>query len=323
LTAGVAQPDWRPGASVAVLRQRAALNARIRAFFAARAVLEVETPLLARAGATDPYLASFQLDEDDPWLLQTSPEFAMKRLLVAGSGPIYQLCKCFRRAESGRRHNPEFTMLEWYRPGFDHHQLMVEVRELVIDLLGQLPVQTFSYRQLFAQHLQINPHCAVVGDLQRVAAEHLDVQGLSADMGRSEWLDLLMSQVIEPRLVGQGAVFVFDFPASQAALSVVAHNEHGESVAQRFELYLEGMELANGYLELLDGDELARRFARDNRRRRELDLPAVPIDTRLLAAQRAGLPACAGVALGMDRLLMHKVGAQTIDQVISFSVGRV
>lgn len=315
--------DWRPGAGLEAMRQRAALNARIREFFAARQVLEVETPLLARSGATDPHLASFQVAGAEPRLLQTSPEFAMKRLLAAGSGPIYQLCKCFRRGESGRRHNPEFTMLEWYRPGFDLNQLMQEVQQLLAALVDVQGIRSISYRRLWLDTLQLNPHRVTVDELRATVSGRLDIDAASAPAGLSEWLDLGMSQLIEPQLSGQGGVFVTDYPACQAALSEIVDNRYGEAVARRFELYLDGVEIANGYLELRDSNELERRFAQDNLSREALGLPAVPADEYLLAAQRAGLPACSGVALGVDRLLMHQLGETGIDRVLAFATHRV
>lgn len=315
---GWAGLDWRPGASLQMLEARAGLLARLRAFFSERGVLEVETPVIARAGATDPHLASLRLAGTRSGYLQTSPEFAMKRLLAAGSGPIYQICKCFRDGEQGRRHNPEFTMLEWYRPGFDHHQLMSEVTELCRHVLGIQDLPRVTYRDLFIGLLGINPHAASAGQLEAAARARLDV---AAAMDRSGWLDLLMSLVIEPSL--PAAVLVYDFPREQAALSRLDRNAEGELVAQRFELFIGGMELANGYHELTDADELAARFTADVRRRELAGLPGVPIDQHLLAAQYSGLPPCAGVALGVDRLLMLSTGAAAIDEVLSFSAARV
>ena len=316
---GARTPDWRPGASLPRLRARAALLAQLREFFAARQVLEVETPIVARCGAVDPHLASMKLAGAAGGYLQTSPEFAMKRLLAAGSGPIFQICKCFREGEQGPRHNPEFTMLEWYRPGFDHVQLMAEVADLCRSVLGLQDIPRIAYRDLFIEQLGINPHTAGAGQLAAAARGRLDVQ--AADMGRSQWLDLLMSLVIEPTLVP--AAFVYDFPREQAALSRIGSNARGEAVAQRFELYVGGVEVANGYHELTDADELAARFAADARQRELAGLPAMPADQRLLAAQRCGLPACAGVALGVDRLLMIATGATAIDEVLAFSADRV
>ena len=228
--------DWRPGAGLEAMRQRATMNARIREFFAARQVLEVETPLLARSGATDPHLASFTLAGTEPWLLQTSPEFAMKRLLAAGSGPIYQLGKCFRQGEIGRRHNPEFTMLEWYRPGFDLNQLMQEVQELLTALAGVQGFRSTSYRRLWLDTLHVNPHRATVDQVRSALTERLDVGASPAAMGLSEWLDLGVSQLIEPLLASQGGVFVTDYPACQAALSELVSNQYGDAVARRVEL---------------------------------------------------------------------------------------
>ena len=311
--------QWQPGASLEGMRARAEMLGQLRQFFAAREVLEVETPVLARSAATDVHLTSFRVDGPEPSYLQTSPEFAMKRLLAAGSGAIYQVCKCFRGGETSHRHNPEFTLLEWYRPGFDEHQLMLEVAELCTVLLGCGPIPKLSYRDLFLDQLGLNPHRASAGQLARLARQRLDLQ--VGELGRGEWLDLLMSHIIEPQL--PPFAFVFDFPAEQAALSQLALNAHGECVARRFELYIGGLELANGYHELVDAAELEARFERDQQLRKKTGLPAVPIDHRLLAAQRSGLPACAGVALGLDRLLMIKTGAIRIDEVLTFSDARV
>ncbi len=315
--------DWRPSASLDLLRQRAALFARIRDFFAARNVLEVDTPLLCSSGVTDPALEPLRVERGTsiarPRYLQTSPEYAMKRLLAAGSGPIFQLSRAFRDGEAGSRHNPEFTLLEWYRPGLDQHQLMAEVAELVNVCLGQRPVETLRYRDLFHQQLGIDPCRAPLVELEAVARDHLDPGGLCGD--RDLWLDLLMSHVIEPSLAGRGMVFVYDYPASQAALARIEEVD-GVPVAQRFELYVDGVELANGYCELTDAAEQRARFETDNARRREHGLPEHPIDDQLIAAMEHGLPDCAGVALGVDRLLMLAAGVEDIRQVLPFDWSR-
>jgi lysyl-tRNA synthetase class 2 len=243
----------------------------------------------------------------------------MKRLLAAGSGPIYQICKAFRQAESGSRHNPEFTLLEWYRPGFSLADLMDEVGELASEILGRQDCQRCTYQQLFQDYLQLDPFTTDTASLEIFARERLDIS-FEPDH-RDVWLDLLLSHLIEPQLAERGLLFVYDYPATQAALSRL--REDGEHVvAERFELYVDGVELANGYCELTDATEQAARFARDN----ELLVQAgsVPrvIDERLLQALEQGLPACSGVALGVDRLLMVLTGADSLAEVISFDWDR-
>jgi lysyl-tRNA synthetase class 2 len=249
--------------------------------------------------------------------LQTSPEFAMKRLLAAGSGAIFQLCKAFRNGESGGRHNPEFTMLEWYRPGFSLAQLMEEVEALVQSVLPNTvsAVQRLSYRQLFQQALNIDPHTLALGQLQKLTLERVPVSPADA-ASRAVCLDLLYGHVIEPTL--HAPVFVYHYPAEQAALARVVNDEQGQPVALRFELVMQGMELANGYDELIDAAEQARRFTADRQLRQQQQLPSIAADERLLAALTAGIPACAGVALGVDRLLMLQTGAKHIDEVLTF-----
>ncbi|WP_237132884.1 EF-P lysine aminoacylase EpmA [Pseudohongiella sp. O18] len=318
--------SWRPTASLDLLRQRASLLNCIRAFFAQRQVLEVETPLLSQATVTDLHLDSMvvELHDSKRRFLQTSPEFAMKRLLAAGSGPIYQICKAFRRDEAGQRHNPEFTMLEWYRPGFDDQLLMAEIEALVCTCAEQSDngssdwavsgFERISYRDLFLSRLDIDPFAASDQQLidlarQQTASDHLT-------LSRDDALNLLMAVVIEPAL--QAPVFVTDFPASQASLAATELTDDGHRVARRFELFIRGMEIANGYLELTDAQEQARRFAADNQRREQVGLPVQPVDEFLLAALASGLPDCAGVALGFDRLLMLISDRQRIAEVISF-----
>lgn len=310
---------WQPATDLQTLRQRGKLLATLRQFFADRAVLEVETPLLCSSGITDPSIEPFIVaggnTPQQPRFLQTSPEYAMKRLLAAWGEPIFQISKAFRDGEAGSRHNPEFSLLEWYRPGFDHHQLMAEVADLVQRCLGERDLQKYSYRQLFQEHLQLDPFTATGAALETVARRHLDPGTLSGD--RDLWLDLLMSHVLEPQL-GQGAIcFVYDYPASQAALARVV--QAGDvQVGQRFELYVDGMELANGYCELTDAREQRQRFSRDNTLRRERGQCERPVDERLLQALAHGLPDCSGVALGIDRLLMLATGASDIRDVLAF-----
>lgn len=308
--------DWQPTASLEVLRLRAWLYQQIRDFFLQRAVLEVETPLLGQAASTDLHLASLSLATGNKFL-QTSPEFAMKRLLAAGSGAIYQICKAFRADEAGSRHNPEFTMLEWYRPGFDHLDLMGEVAELLRQLLGERPVRELTYRAAFEQVLSIDPHQSNKVVLAKLAQQHTGYE-VAVDDDRDILLDLLMSQVVEPQLGRAEFTFIYDYPASQCALARVTNDAEGVAVAQRFELYIEGVELANGYFELTDANEQQRRFDADLAERKRRALPEVPADQRLVAALQSGMPTCAGVALGLDRLLMLLADAKSIRDVIAF-----
>ncbi|MEW7976333.1 MAG: EF-P lysine aminoacylase EpmA [Candidatus Sedimenticola endophacoides] len=322
--------DWRPAAPLERLRERAALLAGIRDFFLRAGVLEVETPVCSVGANTDPHIESMATRYRGPGAargvtlyLHTSPEFAMKRLLAAGSGPIYQICRVFRDSEAGRLHNPEFTMLEWYRPGFDHHRLMDEVAALLSHLLPRpLPVQRISYGELFQRELGVDPHVSTADRLRALAV----AQGIGGAQAldltdRDAWLDLLMSHCIEPGL-GRGTLcFVYDYPASQASLARIAR-DGTHPVAERFELYMEGVELANGFHELADPLEQRHRFEADLEWREGAGLPRMPMDERLLAALEAGLPSCAGVALGVDRLLMCLCGARHIEQVLAFPLER-
>ena len=352
---------FEPSAALQTLRMRATLLAGIRSFFAERQVLEVETPLLARTTATDPHLQSMQVDavqalrpssqaasssnssnssssdqssqnesnQDHPnaidselappWFLQTSPEFAMKRLLAVGSGAIFQLCKAFRQDEISKRHNPEFTLLEWYRPGFDEWQLMDELEQLMNSLFDIGQIKRLSYRELFKQTLQIDPHSVNITQLQSLCQQHINLN--SDDYSRDDYLHLLLSHVVEPAM--QGNYFVYNFPASQAALARIEPDDQGVKVARRFELFCSGMEIANGYFELCDAQEQRRRFQADNAMRRDMDLPEYPLDEKLIAALEHGLPDCAGVAVGVDRLLMLVSGLPDIAQVISFNGERI
>jgi lysyl-tRNA synthetase class 2 len=317
-------PDWRPTATVEALKRRAAVLADVRRFFEERNVWEVETPALAAAGVTDPRIEGLAVDYDGPgapangklWL-QTSPEYAMKRLLAAGSGSVFQVARAFRAGERGRLHNPEFTLLEWYRTGFDHHRLMDEVAALVQRVLGERgPVERLSYRQAFQDQTGIDPFTAEEAALRRKAAE----MGLASALDRDEMLDLIMGSCVAPHLGRGRLTFVHDFPASQASLARLLPGD--PPVAARFELFVEGIELANGFHELSDAREQRRRFEAD-RGRRAAEGGAVPgLDERLLSALEAGLPDCAGVALGLDRLLMLALGADRIEQVMAFPMER-
>jgi len=276
----------------------------------------VETPVLDRYGNPELHLHSFRAGPDgggeQPYYLQTSPEFAMKRLLAAGSGAIYQIVRVFRAGETGRRHQPEFTLLEWYRPGFDHHALMDEVAALLQALeLGE--AGRSAYAEVFHAHTGLDPHGADTGELAE-AARALGLAGEERD--RSLLLDFLFSRQVAPALGRERPCLVYDFPACQAALARV--HPGPPPLAERFELFIDGMEIANGYNELQDVSEQESRFEADNRGRRARRRPEVPADPRLLAALAAGLPACAGVAVGLDRLLMAVSGADAIDDVLAF-----
>jgi len=294
---------------IAALRQRAALNALIRRFFAERNVLEVETPILSEAGNTEPNIDSFHtrfsghVDAGTPqrWL-RTSPEFPLKRLLAAGVGDCYELGRVFRNGEAGGRHNPEFTMLEWYRVGWDHHRLIDETVALVRAALGLVQrdarVRVIDYRSLYQQQLGVDPFQASVAQLQAALG---DVQVDPAGMTRDDWLDLLMTHHIQPHFDAAVMTVVHDWPASQAALARIRPG--APALAERFELYLGSVELANGYHELNDAAEQRARFERDHAVRTARGAVLPPLDERLLAALPA-LPDCAGVAVGVDRLLM-------------------
>ena len=307
---------WQPGTSQAALAARAGLLTRVRKFFQQRGVLEVETPLLCAGTVTDPNITPIACA--DRWL-QTSPEYPMKRLLAAGSGPIYQVCKAFRLAEAGTRHNPEFTLLEWYRPGFSLADLMDEVGELVSEILGRQHFQHCTYQKLFQDYLQLDPFTIDTASLETFARERLDIS-FEPDH-RDVWLDLLLSHLIEPQLAERGLLFVYDYPATQAALARL-REDGGHVVAERFELYVDGVELANGYCELTDAAEQAARFARDNELLTQAGSAPREIDERLLQALGQGLPACSGVALGLDRLLMLLTGAASVADVLSFDWDR-
>lgn len=315
--------DWRPTATPAALQQRAALLARTREFFAARGVLEVETPALSCAGVSDPQIESLVTrlaGVHRPLYLHTSPEFPMKRLLAAGSGDIYQLCRVFRDGEHGRWHNPEFTLLEWYRVGFDDAGLMSEVEALAARLLAPQrrleQAERLTYAQALRRHAGVDAHGATERDLERAATAHgIDCK---ADLDRDAKLDLLMGLVVGPQLGRERPCFIVDYPASQASLARLKPGL--PPVAARFEFYLDGVELANGFHELSDAGEQRSRFARDLEVRRARGQAEPPLDGRLLAALEAGIPDCAGVALGFDRLVAIAIGATRLSQAIAFPI---
>jgi lysyl-tRNA synthetase class 2 len=325
--------DWQPTAKIDTLRTRARVLQSIRAFFSMRDVLEVDTPVLSRAAATDVNLESFATVYRGPgapqgqvYYAHTSPEFPMKRLLASGSGPIYQICKVFRQGESGASHNPEFTMLEWYRPHYDLSAFFDELEEFVTTVLGEhvrLEVaERLTYAEAFKRFARIdNVHEASVADLRRRVRELAlpEVRGLGDD-DRDGWLDFIMSTVVQSQLGHAGPSIVFDYPASQAALARI--NPGPPAVAERFEVFVKGVEIANGFHELTDADEQRRRFEQDRARRAALKRRDVPIDENLLAALAEGMPDCTGVAVGVDRLVMLATGARRIEEVIAFPFDR-
>ncbi|MCI4031257.1 elongation factor P--(R)-beta-lysine ligase [Dickeya dianthicola] len=319
--------SWHPSAPVANLLKRASIMKEIRRFFSDRGVLEVETPAMSQATVTDVHLFPFRTHFVGPGAadgmalyLMTSPEYHMKRLLAAGSGPIYQLCRSFRNEESGRYHNPEFTMLEWYRPHYDMYRLMNEMDDLLQQVLECDSAEMLSYQQAFQRHLEVDPLSADKAQL-REAAEKIgvgDVAGREED--RDTLLQLLFVFGVEPHIGRDKPAFVYHFPATQAALAEISTEDH--RVAERFEVYYKGIELANGFCELTDGKEQRQRFEQDNRKRAARSLPVQPIDENLLAALEAGIPPCSGVALGVDRLVMLALNAESISEVMAFTVDR-
>jgi lysyl-tRNA synthetase class 2 len=317
-------PDWEPTATLGALRLRARLLDRTREFFAARGVLEVETPILGASTATDPHIDSLRTTVDSrSSFLQTSPELFMKRLLASGSGSIYQIAKVFRGGEIGSRHNPEFTLLEWYRTGFDHHALMEEVDQFLQEVLGCDSSVREPYAAAFERWAGVDPHRAGTAEL-RASAEAKGLQPVSASgFSRQDWLHLLMAEAVEPHLGVERPHFLYDFPEELKALARVRKGERGEpDVAERFEVFFRGLELANGYHELTDASEQRERFLADLESRRTLGRSEVPFDERMIAALERGLPPCAGVALGFDRLVMLAANAPSIRSVLSFPFDR-
>ncbi len=320
----MAKDEWRTSADHRLLRQRAYVYRYIREFFHERDVTEVETPILSRAGNTDPNISSFTLDfsghsnagPSKRWL-RTSPEFPLKRLVAGGMGDCYEMGKVFRNGEYGSRHNPEFTLLEWYRTGWDHRRLAEEAVALVLGVYAlfdkTLSVQSHTYSSLFQAALALDPHTASIGELQNAVATvaSINTDGLSRD----DLLDILLTHAIEPTLPASQLTVIHDFPQSQCALAKI--REAKVPVAERFELYVGGIELANGYHELNDAVEQRRRFILDQNIRAQRGLSVPDIDEYLLQAV-AELPDCAGVALGVDRLLMSVLGVDRLSRIVAF-----
>ncbi len=307
---------WRPSAQPEAIHARARLYQQIRAFFGERGCLEVDTPLLSPYTNPDPNIASISAGlSDSHRYLQTSPEFSMKRLLAAGSGSIYQICHAFREGEQGTKHRSEFTLLEWYRVGYDYRRLMDEMETLINVLSGQQnQFRRLSYATLFEEFLDLAVFAIELPELREICLQQIPGTDVS-QLTFNQCLDLLISLAIAPKM--QGYLFVYDYPLSQAAL---ARPSRGNlRVAERFELFFNGLELANGFSELTDAKQQRARFEADNRVREQTGLPQYELDEHLLAALEAGLPDCAGVALGLDRLIMVLLKLDSIDQVMAFA----
>jgi lysyl-tRNA synthetase class 2 len=324
-----ANPEFCPTASLANLRRRAGLLRQTREFFDSRGFLEVETPLLSTDNVVDRHLDPIPVTlADDPRLpeigrqmwLQTSPEFGMKRLLAAGASAIYQITRAFRNAEIGPLHNPEFTMVEWYRVGDGMREGMQLLSDVCESLLGRGPAVLLSYADAFGRSLDIDPHTATISELQAAGERH----GISPPPGlgddRDGWLDLLFVECVQGMLGRPRPTILFDYPTSQAALAKVRAGD--PPIAERFELIVDGIELANGYHELLDAAVLRERIATANAQRAADHKPQLPPENRLLAAMESGLPPCTGVALGFDRLVMIAAGAKSLAEVMAFPIDR-
>jgi lysyl-tRNA synthetase class 2 len=314
-----------------VAKSRGNVINAIRDFFKNKNVVEVETPSLSMGTVTDPYLEAFStqynyldnsdIDQSQQLYLQTSPEFHMKRLLASGYGCIFQICKAFRHEDSGRYHNPEFTLLEWYRIGFDQHDLMAEIDELLSTVVKTQKSEKISYQNLFIKFVSIDPLTATFAQLYGV----IELHGKAADwLYESDDCDLLLqfifSEIIEKNIGLSRPCFVYNFPIAQASLAKECADDN--RVAQRFECYFKGVELANGFNELTDADTQITRFEQDNSKRQQLGLATKNIDENFIKALQSGLPQCAGVALGIDRLMMIALGKSAIEDVISFPIER-
>lgn len=293
---------WRPSASTSTLQARATLLHSIRKFFFNLGVLEVETPILASSCGSDPYIEPLTCHTEPISYLHTSPEFAMKRLLAAGSGSIYQICKTFRAGEVGKHHHTEFSMLEWYRVGFNHHDLMNEMNDLLQTILSCSPAAKLSYRDMFLEYAQLDPFTISINALRKALVQFNINLNSHDNLTHDDYLNLILSHHIEPKLGLLAPVFIYDYPSSQSALARLQPGD--PTTAARFEVYMNGIELANGFHELTDASEQRERFRSDARKREQIGKPTPATDHNFLAALDHGLPDCAGVALGIDRLLM-------------------
>lgn len=313
--------NYQSTTTLDIARQRAKLYATIRQFFASRDVLEVQTPVLSQAGNTDVFLQSVSAnvtvqDRPQTYYLHTSPEFAMKRLLATWQVPMYQICPVFRDNEVGSRHNIEFTMLEWYRPDWTLEQLTSELNDLLSTVFGYAVIfDHYRYVDAFMDFVKIHPLTASCDTLKAIAMDN----GIHIDMGDDHqgWLDILFSHLVEPNLGKDLPTIIYDYPVATASLAKIATDKDGNQVARRFELYINGLELANAYDELADGQALRLRFTQDNSERKKRGLPLMPMDEYLLSACD-DLPACSGIAVGLDRLLMCVTGINKIEEVVSF-----
>lgn len=313
--------NYQSTTTLDIARQRAKLYATIRQFFASRDVLEVQTPILSQAGNTDVFLQSVSAnvivqDRPQTYYLHTSPEFAMKRLLATWQVPMYQICPVFRDNEVGSRHNIEFTMLEWYRPDWTLEQLTSELNDLLSTVFGYAVIfDHYRYVDAFMDFVKIHPLTASCDTLKAIAMDN----GIHIDMGDDHqgWLDILFSHLVEPNLGKDLPTIIYDYPVATASLAKIATDKDGNQVARRFELYINGLELANAYDELADGQALRLRFTQDNSERKKRGLPLMPMDEYLLSACD-DLPACSGIAVGLDRLLMCVTGINKIEEVVSF-----
>lgn len=329
----MSETSWRTKASKEILLKRALLLKNIRAFFDVKNIIEVETPVLSQSSTTDPHLDSLQSQfRGKPYYLNTSPEYAMKRLLASSGEPIYQICKAFRDDELGANHNPEFTLLEWYRPGYDMFQLMAEMEELMAfvscllcDLMPDDKYPAFEYisfQQAFERYVGINPHQVTSSECARAAGKkQLETpQGLGVSESElTDWLDWLLTELVLPEFAKDGFTFLYNYPISQCSLAKIVENEEKVLVAERFEMFFGEIELANGFHELTDPMEQLQRFQLENKRRELLGKEIACIDYNFIDALKYGLPECSGVAMGLDRLLMVLSGAKDIKQVLSFS----
>ncbi|MFC3094324.1 elongation factor P--(R)-beta-lysine ligase [Alteromonas sediminis] len=318
---------WQPTAPLDNLRKRAALLTAIRDFFSERNVLEVDTPRLSNSGVTDVHLDNFTVafehgsHNQQKLYLQTSPEYAMKRLLAAGSGCIYQITPAFRHEGAGRLHNPEFTLLEWYRVGFTMPMLIDEVKALLMTTLHCSEPKQITYQQAFLTHTGLDPLSVKKDGLARYCvANNIPLYDDENKLSHDDLLQMIFSWVIEPVIGREVPCVVTHFPSSQAALARLTEDD--PRTAERFEVYYKGIELANGFDELTDIHVQKERFEGDNEKRLKIGKPSIPLDQHFLSALQAGLPACAGVALGIDRLLMLALEASCIDEVLSFPIPR-
>ena len=318
--------SWQPNVNIETLKLRAALLNIARHFFQSNDFIEVDTPSLSQSTTPDPNIESFSTQFNNTrYYLHTSPEFPMKRLLAAGSGAIFQICKVFRQGEAGRNHNPEFTMIEWYQPGINYRELMLQVdtlvRRLLKDKLELNETISFSYTEIFEKIVNVNPLLASKEELHAVIkANNIQLYDADIKLSKDALLDLIISYVIQPNLPKDAPIFIYDYPASQAALASIRKDK--VDIAERFELYINGIELANGYQELLDAREQQQRFEKENAARENNGLQTIPIDRNLISALESGLPMVAGVALGLDRVLMLAAGVDSISDVIAFTIDK-